>query len=101
MNPRIRIGELEKRQFQLLYLQHRQVGLLVDCHHLGAHDPRSRTEDGASRRAARRRQLYLHFERALYDVRVGDDVAARIEDDARAGAPLLCQKRAFFTRLRG
>ncbi len=85
----LRVGEVERRQPLLRHLDDGEIGLVVHGHHLRGHEVGSRLQHRVVRRvvgAWRRRNLHLDPSRALDHVRVGDDVAVGVDDDAGTAA---------------
>jgi hypothetical protein len=67
-------------------LQDREVGLIIDRDDLRADDAAAAAEDRPARIPSRRgeRQFHLDARGVLHDMRVGDHVAIRVNDDTRS-----------------
>ena len=106
---RVGVAEAQHRQRLRLDLDDRDVGLVIDRHDLRADGAAAPAEDRSPGVAARRRKRQLDLDpgRVLDHVRVGDDVAVGIDDDAgaaaafeRRAAPAACGSSSSAARSR-
>ncbi len=99
---RVGVRKGQRRQVLLRHLDDRQIGFFVERHQLRAHQSRPWPHQRSARHSRiAHRQLHLDAVRALHDVRVGDDVAAGVDDDPGAGATRRRDKHAHARRRPG